>query len=129
AVEVRVSGLDAELTIETQSFEQSLTNIVLNAADAMDGQGTVVIELMEDEDAYIVEISDEGPGISIAHRAHVFEPFWSSKPHGSGTGLGLSMSKRLITDMGGRLLLREPQPGQGAVFAIYLPKILAQPAT
>ena len=121
-IEIKLDGNDVELTIETQKFHQVLSNLILNAADAMSGRGRISIELMEEADAHVVEISDEGPGISEENCVQVFEPFWSSKPHGSGTGLGLSISKRLMADMGGELVLRAPMENRGATFALVLPK-------
>jgi signal transduction histidine kinase len=67
-----------------------------------------------------VLVRDDGPGIAPEELPHVFEPFRTSKPAGRGTGLGLTISRRIVAEHGGALEV-ESGPGAGACFAIRLP--------
>jgi signal transduction histidine kinase len=75
---------------------QVWTNIVDNAADAMAGQGTLTVRTARDHDCVLVEIGDTGPGIPPELQRRVFEPFFSTKDVGHGTGLGLDISYRIV---------------------------------
>jgi signal transduction histidine kinase len=80
-------------------LNQVWTNLVDNAADAMegmDGRGVLTVRTGRDGDRVLVEIGDNGPGIPEAAAAHVFEPFYSTKPVGRGTGLGLDICWRIV---------------------------------
>ncbi len=79
-------------------LNQVWTNILDNAADALGGQGTITIRTRGEPGKVIVEIEDDGPGIPPENLSRVFEPFFSTKPQGEGTGLGLDMVWRIITD-------------------------------
>jgi signal transduction histidine kinase len=71
-------------------------NIVDNAIDAMAGRGTLTIRTARDHDSVLVEIGDTGPGIPPELQRRVFEPFFSTKDVGHGTGLGLDISYRIV---------------------------------
>src|SRR5579863_706631 len=105
---------------------QVLTNILNNASDAMDGKGTIRIEVRcEDGDAE-VEITDTGPGISEEALPHIFEPFYTTKPEGQGTGLGLAICHGIVQTHHGSMVARNLADG-GASFLITLPR--ADPRT
>jgi two-component system NtrC family sensor kinase len=74
-----------------------------------------------------VQVSDNGTGISAEVQAKVFQPFFTTKPAGEGTGLGLSLSYDLITQGHGGALTVESQPGQGSTFTISLPLPVVTP--
>ena len=77
-------------------LNQVWTNLVDNAIDAMDGQGTLTVRTSRDDDQVLVEIGDTGPGIPEAVLPHIFEPFYTTKPVGKGTGLGLDICWRIV---------------------------------
>ena len=77
-------------------LKQVWTNIIANAVDAMDGQGTLTIRTTRDRDCVLVEISDTGPGIPPDLQSRIFEPFFTTKDVGQGTGLGLDISYRIV---------------------------------
>ena len=72
----------------------------------------------------VIEIRDDGPGVSEEARPHLFEPFFTTKPN--GTGLGLATSYRYVEAHGGRLEVEEPWDGQGALFRVRIP-IVTEP--
>jgi len=103
-------------------IHQILVNLVQNAVDAMQAQERPCLELVCEaaEGRARIDVIDRGPGIPEADLAHVFDPFFTSKPVGQGTGLGLYISYGLARDLGGDLTARN-RDGGGAVFSLTLP--------
>jgi len=118
-----VRDYEADLP-EIEAFGSELnqvwTNILDNAIDAMDGQGRIRIRAFSRDDDVIVEICDNGPGMPAEVRERVFEPFYTTKPPGSGTGLGLHISHNVIARHGGRIEIRS-RPGE-TCFEVTLPR-------
>jgi signal transduction histidine kinase len=110
-------------------LEGVIINLVKNAAEAVartGRPGRVTVRTRADAGTVVVEVADDGPGVSADARVHLFEPFFSSKP--SGTGLGLATARRIVEAHGGHI---EPvaTPGGGACFRITLPPpAAAEPA-
>ena len=100
---------------------QVLLNLLLNAGDAMEGQGLIEINAQTSErgDQIILTIRDHGPGIPAAILDSVFEPFVTTKAPGQGTGLGLAVSSTIIKRSGGQIRVRN-HPKGGAEFRIEL---------
>jgi PAS domain S-box-containing protein len=103
-------------------LEQVFTNLMLNAADAMEGKGRLTISGTSDTEAeqVIVKLTDTGPGIAPENMEKIFEPFFTTKPVGVGTGLGLSVVYGVVQRHGGSIEVESP-PGRGATFIIKLP--------
>lgn len=101
-------------------LNQVWTNILDNAVDATGGHGVINIRTRRGEQHVIVEIEDDGCGISAEHLTRIFEPFFTTKQQGSGTGLGLDMAWRIVTDEHAGTLEVESSPGS-TVFRISLP--------
>jgi signal transduction histidine kinase len=103
-------------------LEQVFTNLMINAADAVDGRGKLTISSHSDLKAgqVILKFTDTGPGISPAIKDKIFEPFFTTKPVGVGTGLGLSVVYGVIQRHGGDIQVESPSDG-GATFIIKLP--------
>ncbi len=143
----RLIGEDVELTTELQpgigsvradpgQIEQVLVNLVVNARDAMPEGGVLVIRTENVEVGgeragelgvptgrwVLLEVRDSGVGIDPAIRGRLFEPFFSTKEHGRGTGLGLSTVYGIVTQSGGHINL-ESALGQGSTFRVWLPRV------
>jgi len=99
---------------------QVVLNLLLNAADAIDGEGTIRLEVASDDASVTLVVQDTGPGIPADVMEHLFEPFVTTKPTGEGTGLGLAVCHTLVERMGGTLTATNPPEG-GARFAVALP--------
>ncbi len=108
------------VTGDADQLRQVLVNLMLNAAQAMVGQGRLCVELRREEAWAILEVADSGPGIPEELRERIFEPFFSTKPRGEGTGLGLSVCRKLVENHGGRLSAASGADG-GALFRLELP--------
>jgi signal transduction histidine kinase len=99
---------------------QIVLNLLLNAADAVAGEGSILIELTRRDDALLLTISDSGPGIPDAVLGRIFDPFFTTKPPGKGTGLGLAVCLSLVERFGGKLWAENSNNG-GARFSLELP--------
>ncbi|MCP4693582.1 MAG: GAF domain-containing protein, partial [Desulfobacterales bacterium] len=112
---------------ESAKIQQVVLNILRNGAHAMQSAGVrtprfILRARSENERRMVrVEIEDNGPGMDEATRKRVFEPFYTTKPEGEGTGLGLSVSYFIITENHGGEMAVQSQPGAGAKFIIRLP--------
>lgn len=97
-------------------------NLILNAAQAMEGQGEINIstDLSHRKHHIVIKISDNGPGIAENIIKNIFEPFFTTKQEGQGTGLGLSMVYSIVENHNGRINVRNRKK-KGAVFTIELP--------
>ncbi len=132
-----VHGRDLGLAkVDQGQLEQVIINLAVNARDAMQGGGTLTIrtanltqpstmrrghEVMPAGDYVLIEVTDTGVGIPKEHLVRIFEPFFSTKEVGSGTGLGLSTVYGIVRQTGGFIFV-DSAPGRGAVFQIYLPR-------
>ena len=105
-------------------LEQVFLNMIMNAADAMEGDGTLTIStrrVMDNGRAFAeIEFNDSGHGISEENIPKIFEPFFTTKPVGKGTGLGLAVSHGIIEDHGGTILVKS-EVNKGTSFYIRLP--------
>jgi two-component system NtrC family sensor kinase len=111
------------VSADPAQMQQVFVNIIMNAAEAMDGKGILTIATKSGNRDDYVEISftDNGKGISSDELDSVFEPFFTTKDIGRGTGLGLSISYGIIQKHGGTIKVLS-QVGQGSTFVITLPK-------
>jgi signal transduction histidine kinase len=118
-------ALDAPATLvhpalEPGRLQQVIVNLVLNAAQAMPEGGTLTLRAREEEAGVTVTVSDTGAGIPAEAQGKIFEPFFTTKDPGSGLGLGLSISRRIVTLMGGTIQVASI-PGRGSVFTLLFP--------
>ena len=95
-------------------------NVLTNAIQAMGGQGDLWLTADEQDDLITIKIRDSGPGIPTQHLGKVFDPFYTTKGQGEGSGLGLTVAQRLIKKFGGEIRL-ESAEGQGTTCIITLP--------
>ena len=104
-------------------LNQVWTNLVDNAVDAMDGQGTLTVRTRAEGDWIVVEIADTGSGMRPEVAARAFEPFFSTKDVGQGTGLGLDIARRIVVERhGGLIEIDSPtDEGKGTVMRVRLP--------
>ncbi len=110
------------VAIEKIHIQQALTNLVMNAAQAMPDGGIITIRTQKTENEVSLSVSDEGPGIDKENTERIFEPFFTTKKKGEGTGLGLSLTRRLVEANGGRIEVQS-RPGKGCTFTISLPSL------
>ncbi|HEU0117345.1 MAG TPA: ATP-binding protein [Alphaproteobacteria bacterium] len=123
-IDMNLEAALPEITGDGDQLTQVVTNLVLNAAQAMEGwQGKkrIGIRTWHDADGQVLMgVSDSGPGVPPDIRTRVFEPFFTTKSNKGGTGVGLSLCLNIIASHGGQMML-EDTPGGGATFIISLP--------
>lgn len=125
----------APVRVDERQLEQVIMNLVVNARDAMPRGGEVRVATRNEHfeqdvnrdraailkgDYVVIEVADSGGGIPQDKLNKIFEPFYTTKQVGEGTGLGLSTAYGIIKQTGGFIFAESP-PGQGAIFTIYLP--------
>lgn len=119
-------AVDTRISADSEQLKQVLINLVNNAADALGERGTIKLRAIDSRmklgerfrAVVVLEVEDDGPGISPEVRKRLFDPFFSTKA--SGTGLGLSIAARIVEKHGGALRVQNA-PGHGAIFGIVLP--------
>jgi two-component system NtrC family sensor kinase len=97
---------------------QVVLNLVLNAIDATNEQGRIHVAAATDDGFLVLSVGDDGRGVSVADRCRLFQPFFTTKSH--GTGLGLFVSRQILEESAGTLSF-ESEPGQGSTFYVRLP--------
>ena len=106
-------------------FEGVMENLTKNAVDAMSGEGSLVITVTSDDNHALISVKDTGKGIARKNWKNVFTPGFTTKKR--GWGLGLTLVKRIIEEYhGGRIYIKESEPGKGTTFAIELPKLKSE---
>ena len=130
------------VTLDPSQIDQILTNLIINARDAIQGTGTITIETRNTtlDQPYcdlhagatpgnyvLLTVSDTGCGMDRETLAHIFEPFFTTKAFGKGTGLGLSMVYGIVKQNNGFISVYS-EPGQGTQFKIYWPYVLGENA-
>ena len=117
---VHINDEDPTLRIDREQMRIVFQNLLLNAAQAMDGHGTIEIQIESGPQSCEVSIADEGPGLEAKVSEEMFEPFFTTKHRGSG--LGLSIARRITEANGGQLIARN-RSGRGAVLVVNLPAV------
>ncbi len=134
ALDVHAAQGTPPVRVDPAELELALINVVVNARDAMEGVGKIVVRVepvqgrdvdLDDRPYAAVRVSDSGRGIPADIIDKVFEPFFTTKPPGAGTGLGLSHVYGFCTQAGGTVRI-ESRPGQGTTVSMYLPATAAQ---
>jgi PAS domain S-box-containing protein len=144
SVSLSLSGLDVACRVELAEdlgyvevdagqMSQVFNNLLINAAQAMPDGGRIVVRarnvdyrpaILEPGQWVCIEVRDQGGGIPEAHIGHIFDPYFTTKPDGSGLGLATSYS--IVSRHGGKLMVDSVE-GQGATFSVYLPRGQGEP--
>lgn len=125
AVETEWPGDLPELMLDSAQIYQVLLNLLVNAQQALEGQPTddrrIAVHIEHTESSRLVlSVTDNGPGVPEKIRSRIFDPFFTTKAQGSGTGVGLAVSRGIIESHGGTMEITTA-PGGGARFLIHLP--------
>jgi two-component system nitrogen regulation sensor histidine kinase NtrY len=126
-VELQEPAPEVSLFIDGRMIGQALTNVLKNAAEAVEARrtgsshlkGRITARLLVDDDAVVIEVEDNGVGLPARDRDRLTEPYVTTRE--KGTGLGLAIVKRILEDHGGDLELTDARTGQGALAILRLP--------
>ena len=113
------------IAIEPSALQQVLVNLVQNAAQAFTAGGAIAMSAKPAPGgiATVITVSDDGPGIPVGARTKVFDPFYTTKAPGTGTGLGLAVCKHLVATAGGTIEVGDGPNGRGVEFRVVIPNI------
>jgi two-component system nitrogen regulation sensor histidine kinase NtrY len=107
------------VSADAELLHRAVSNLVLNAMDAMPQGGTLTLRTQNDDGKLLIEVADTGSGMTAEECERIFTPYYTSKQH--GTGLGLAIVQSVVSDHGGRVRVRS-EPGHGTTFVIELPR-------
>ena len=110
-----------QLVCHPFQLNQVFMNLLVNAGQAIESKGVIIVRTGFDEDWIWVEIQDTGKGIKPENLTRIFDPFFTTKPVGKGTGLGLSMAYGIVKKHGGRIDVTS-EVGRGTCFRVWLPR-------
>lgn len=113
------------IDVDRQRFQQVLLNLLKNAVDAAGADGRVILAARPEGDGITVTVEDDGPGISASALPRIFDPFYSTKPVGAGTGLGLFVVHEIVTQHGGSVSV-DSETDAGCRFRVHIPAREAQ---
>jgi two-component system sensor histidine kinase HydH len=117
-VELEIKDVIPPAEHDPNQINQVLLNLLLNAIQSMDKPGVIRVSLQSDDDDVLIAVADEGKGIPPEHLPNIFRPFFTTKGH--GTGLGLSLARRMVEAHGGNIDVTSVV-GKGTQFRIRLP--------
>ena len=120
--DLQISNEQLKANMNPALFNWVLENLLKNALDAMDGKGNIQISLIDKKEDIIIDVTDDGKGMSKNLQSRVFQPGISTKKR--GWGLGLTLSKRIIEEYhNGKIFVKESQLGKGTTFRIVIPAV------
>jgi len=121
AVEIKAESAAGSIWSDPYQLRQVLLNLLTNAVHATGKGGRIILSIESLKDGVLLTVRDSGAGIPRENLRHIFEPFFSTKNPGEGTGLGLFVSRGILDRLGGRIEV-ESSLGQGATFRVWLPQ-------
>jgi two-component system NtrC family sensor kinase len=122
-VSLELAAAPIEIACDASQLQQAFTNLLVNAAEAISGEGRIVVKSWRDESRRMAAVSfaDTGCGISPESLEQIFEPFFTTKQEGHGTGLGLTIVYGIVERHGGSIKV-DSRLGQGTTFTVWLPE-------
>ena len=120
SVTVDIQTALPQIALDRDQLEQVFFNLIKNALEAVKDGGKIALEIGADDNDVVTTITDSGAGIPAEQLVHLFEPYRTTKEH--GTGLGLMISQRIVRDHGGTISV-ESEPGRGTTFTVRLPRL------
>ena len=121
SVQTRLADGTPTILGDADQLTQVLINLLGNALDAMGTTGTLTIATAPVDDGLELAVTDSGHGMDAEQASRIFEPFYTTKPEGTGTGLGLSVTLGILKSHGGTVAV-ESTPGRGTTMRVRLPR-------
>jgi signal transduction histidine kinase len=117
-IEFRHQSVPLEVEHDSNQVNQVLLNLLLNSIQSIDHRGKITVTVERHDGVATIAVTDTGRGIAPEHLPHIFRPFYTTK--GNGTGLGLSLARRIVEEHGGRIEVVSTV-GHGSTFTVFLP--------
>ena len=131
----RINNIDIQVDLDDSipiiasdqaQLQQVFLNLLTNAIDAIGSNGTIDVASRRSDDHIVVDVQDDGPGLSDEMLRKIFDPFYTTKDTGQGTGLGLWVSHSIVAKMGGSIHAKNNPDGKGAVFTVEIPIVIPE---
>jgi len=128
----RINNIDIQVDLDNSipiiasdqaQLQQVFLNLLTNAIDAIGSNGAIDVASRRSDDRIVVDFKDDGPGLSDEMLRKIFDPFYTTKDAGKGTGLGLWVSHNIIAKMGGSIHVKN-NPDKGAMFTVEIPIVI-----
>jgi signal transduction histidine kinase len=119
-LQIETTGPSRNVLMDPSQLEQIVMNLVVNARDAMADAGRVLVRVGAAAERFVLEVVDNGCGMTREVAAHIFDPYFTTKELGKGTGLGLATVHGIVQHAGGEIVV-DSEVGSGTVFRIFLP--------
>ena len=119
--EVVLPEVDPLINVDPRLIQQALVHLIRNSVEAMPGGGMLTVEVLLEESRVKIIISDSGEGLGSIHPARATDPFFTTKM--IGTGMGLTLVKRIVEDHNGTLRLESRKEGHGTIATVVLPRV------
>ncbi|MBN2724320.1 MAG: hybrid sensor histidine kinase/response regulator [Deltaproteobacteria bacterium] len=120
-INIDYPSTEISITGDSNEFTQVFLNLIINGIQSSQSTPVIGIKVSKSEDTLVVEVSDNGRGVSPEIASRIFEPFFTKGKGNSGTGLGLSISLGIIENYGGTISFRNKDSGEGTVFSVTVP--------
>lgn len=117
-----------QILADRKQFQEVLFNLIRNAGQAIGEKGKIIVSAWEDKSKILINIKDTGSGIPEDKIKELFNPFFTTKDPGKGTGLGLFIVRQVVEKNGGRIYLKETKVGEGTTFALEFPVAFTEKA-
>jgi len=111
----------ASIFVDRKQFQEVLFNLIRNAGQAIGEKGKITVSAIEENDKVLIDVQDTGSGIPDDKIKQLFNPFFTTKDPGKGTGLGLFIVRQVVEKNGGRIYLKETKVGEGTIFRLEFP--------
>ncbi len=130
----RINNIDIQIDLadsipiiasDQAQLQQVFLNLLNNAIDAIGSNGSIDVVSLREDDRIVVRIKDDGPGLSDEMIRKIFDPFYTTKEPGKGTGLGLWVSHSIMAKMGGNIHVKN-NPDRGAIFTVEIPIVIPE---
>ncbi len=125
-IEKRVQEGLPDIFVDKKQFQEVLFNLIRNAGQAIGEKGRIVITAAKEKEKIIIDIKDTGSGIPEDKIKMLFNPFFTTKDPGKGTGLGLFIVRQVVEKNGGRIYLKETKVGEGTTFTLEFPVVIGE---
>jgi len=131
----RINNIDIQVDLDDAipiiasdqaQLQQVFLNLLTNAIDAIGSNGAIDVVSRRSEDRIVVDVRDDGPGLSDEMLRKIFDPFYTTKDTGKGTGLGLWVSHSIVSKMGGNIHAKNTPDRKGAVFTVEIPIVIPE---
>ena len=123
-----ITGELPKILVDKKQFQEVLFNLIRNAGQAIGEKGRITVKVRENNERIYIDIQDTGSGIPPDKVNQLFNPFFTTKDPGKGTGLGLFIVRQVVEKNGGRIYLKETKVGEGTTFRIEFPATSAEAA-